>query len=158
MAKMLAIYHVENCLSFYVCRGIVEARFTFVMVVLFVTAELYGKNTVSKHTENGDDCNKHSELYSDNLQQGSQFVECAQSVCIMLIVLLAKPHNIILVAMVTTQEQLICRYFGPWIFCLQPYAKLLYCMWMGQASFYYQVRLNFMLILYIMCMLKVYGP
>ena len=72
-----------------------EARFTFVIVVFFVTAEIYGKKTMSKDTEDGDDCNKHSELYSDDLQRGSQFVECAQSICIMLMVLLAKPHNII---------------------------------------------------------------
>ncbi|KAK7100707.1 GPI ethanolamine phosphate transferase 2-like [Littorina saxatilis] len=55
--------------------------------------------------------------------------------------LLLRPHNVVQVAMVSMVEMLTCHFVLPFV-KLSPQCLVLYCLMMGQASFYFQGNSN----------------
>lgn len=111
-------YHDKSVLH---CRGLHEAWFVYIIVVGLVI-----EGILTKWRE------------CDDARMGTyRLCVSLQSVCILLMALLLRPHNIPLVAMVTYQEHLI-NYFLLHCKLSIPSASL-YFWWMGQATFFYQV-------------------
>ena len=65
--------------------------------------------------------------------------EAIQVMWLSVMCLLLRPHNIAEVVMVSLVEKLACDYVLPFV-QLRPVFLLLYCLLIGQASFFFQVR------------------
>ncbi|KAK3577520.1 hypothetical protein CHS0354_026476 [Potamilus streckersoni] len=74
-------------------------------------------------------------------QQNTGSLQVIHNCWILLMTLLMRPHNVAFVAMVTVQEILVERYLLGHMTLSTSYLTL-YCLWMGEASFFYQGNSN----------------
>ncbi|KAK3089470.1 hypothetical protein FSP39_003870 [Pinctada imbricata] len=144
-------------------QGILEARLVFAFIFVFTALEVHRtifSNSNIFSLQNTPDINSvlaypsntaprsntvspsNMESSSNKADVGLTLISSIQCSWVIVMTLLMKPHNILLVGMVTLQEDIIWCDLRCWILQLPVSLRTLYCLWMGQAAFFYQGNSN----------------
>ncbi len=135
-AFLLPLLYEDSALS----KGILEARVAFVIISIILINALidFVKNDVIKVTNSSRD--------SVKLQTGSKLAMLfhgMKNAWIVLMVLLMRPHNVTLVMMTCLQEMCIRVCLIRLKSSFSTTSLTLLYLWMGQATFFYQVKTFF---------------
>ncbi len=130
---------------FYTFRGITEARLVYsIIVILFILTihDFYKNRSPRTHSQSQNKDSTCTDTASDDTSQTrcqSHRLLLGLLYCwTLLTVLLVRPHNIPLVAMMAIQEYAL-RHVVSMIEGISVPTLTLFYMWMGQAAFFYQV-------------------
>lgn len=145
----------------YDCRGITEARLVYLAVIILVCFAMFpfGQDHLSEvrrsqlgsssHAENTLDT-AYKELKQATVDAGTTWVvpfwRHMHIAWLLLMLLLARPHNIVLIAIILVQN-ICCLHVVTHLRrtedCVSPASLTLLYMFSGQAAFFYQVTLQF---------------
>ena len=129
--------------TFFRSQGLVEARLVFLLIFMMnlsnIPYVLFGRQRTS-HCNQDSPCD-HSDHIAANKQTSLvlQMANTFHTSWILLMLILLRPHNMCLVAMVALQEMLLWKHVVRKLHMASGHLALL-CWWMGQAMFFQQVR------------------